>query len=255
MAHGRHWPGDVQLEYCELCGVRLPAAERIQATTQDLAGRWVCPKCAPLVLNPSYLDFGGPGNLAPEPGEVEPHSGEDWVTSIQGETTYSSFWVGAAPGASPSIDMPLNGVALAIPLDLPRRLASNQVETITLKSNGYASTIRAAIYRQTKGLTKPGELVKDIGTVSFAAFSTRTFTVDAFLDGDAIYFLVYFGNGAGVLEGFALTDADGTLTNGTMLQATSSWYNGVGAWPRRGGAVPWTKVNINFPAFKVHLEA
>lgn len=255
MAHGRAWPGDVQLEYCEICGVRLPAAKRIQATTQGLAGRWVCPKCAPLVLNPSYMDYGGPGNLAPTPGEIEPHSGVDWITEIQGETVYESFWAGAAESTSPSVDVAMNGRARAVPMDLPRRLNRNTVATITLKSNGYASTIRAAIYRQTKDLSKPGRFVVDLGTATFTSGSTQTYTVDTFLDGDAIYFIVYYGAGPGVVEGFYLEDADGTLTDGTMLQASTTWYDGTTAWPLTGGRVPWTKLNVNFPAFKVYMES
>ena len=80
---GRQWPASVQQEYCDLCGRKVPAADRVQADSQGLKGRWLCDRCASLGLEPSYLDYGGAGNQAPLPEGPEPHSGDDWITEAQ----------------------------------------------------------------------------------------------------------------------------------------------------------------------------
>jgi len=265
MAHGRHWPGDVQLEYCEICGVRLPAAERIQATTQDLAGRWVCPKCAPHVLNPSYLDFGGPGNLAPEPGEVEPHSGEDWVTSIQGENVYSTFYVGTAdPAASPNTTSGILATnVFGFPFTLPRRLVGNNVSRVgvsILSVLAAPCVVELAIYQQTKYPDNPGALVADLGAATAQDGQTLFVEPNLFLPGDAIYFLMYRSNGIATTPGFTATYSNNLIGNGYLAfgqaMADTAWVYGA-PWPQKSGRVPWTKFGAPgmIPAFQIHLEA
>lgn len=263
MAHGRHWPGDVQLEYCEICGVRLPAAERIQATTQDLAGRWVCPKCAPHVLNPSYLDFGGPGNLAPEPGEVEPHSGEDWVTEIQGTEIYQWFYAGVEdPQATPDTTSWVSTTSVfAVPFTLPRRLIGNVATTISLDISTVVAApavIEAAIYKQTRELTTPGVLVADLGGVTCVDGQTATFTPDLFLPGDAVYFLLYRCNGTAGSPGFSPSYSNNLLGEDILFfyaaLAGSPFEHGL-PWPRNCGKVPWTGIGapLRLPAWKLTL--
>lgn len=259
MAHGRTWPGDVQLEYCEFCGVRVPAAKRIQATTQELAGRWVCPKCAPLVLNPSYLDYGGPGNLAPTPGEIEPHSGVDWITEIQGGSVpVTTFYAGAASGESPADDLALSSAlysARAVPFSIPRPPSSNTVATVQVRSNGYSGVVKAAIY--TLGIRqndRPGILAMDLGSQTVASGGTATFTADLYLNGASNYVVVLRGTSAGVLAAFSSTQGSDLLGDGiTNLGAPQDWYTT--AWPIAGGPVPWTKLSTNFFAVTVNLES
>lgn len=264
MAHGRAWPGDVQLEYCEICGVRLPAARRIQATTQGLAGRWVCPKCAPLVLNPSYMDYGGPGNMAPTPGEIEPHSGADWITEIQGETQYRWFYAGIEdPQATPDIT---SGVAssflYAVPFTLPRRLIGNVTATITLDISTVTvapAVIEAAIYKQTKALITPGVLVADLGSATCADGQAATFSPDLFLSGDGIYFLLYRCNGTAGSPGFSATYSNNILGQDILVfyksHAGTEWDYG-NDWPITAGRVPWLKIGSPYrlPAWKMALE-
>lgn len=261
MAHGRHWPGDVQLEYCEFCGVRLPAAKRIQATTQEYAGRWSCPKCAPLVLNPSYLDYGGPGNMAPTPGETEPHSGVDWITQIQGTTTYASFYAGTEnPDQSPDLtNVALSSQAKAIPFTLPRRLDGNTVATVSLPITTISSgtgPLEAAIYKQTGNLTTPGVLVADLGSATTAAGATAAFSPNLYLIGDGIYFLIFRFNGAGTCSGFSASLSDDLLDGATMLLNTASGTFALGSdWPMSCGRVPWARATAtSFAGFRVTLE-
>lgn len=259
MAHGRHWPGDVQLEYCDFCGVRLPAAQRIQATTQEYAGRWACPKCAPLVLNPSYLDYGGPGNLAPSPGEIEPHSGVDWITEIQGGTVpVQTFYAGAASGESPADDLALSSAtysARAVPFAIPRPPSSNTVTTIQVTSNGYAGTVRAAIY--TLGIKKtnrPGILIADLGSQTIAAMGSATFTANLYLNGSSYYVVALQGTSAGVMRAFGSTQGSDIIAEGvTSLGAPPDWYTS--DWPLAGGPVPWTQLSTNFFAVTVNLDS
>lgn len=258
MAYGRVWPADIQLEYCEFCGVRVPAAKRIQATTQEYAGRWACEKCAPLLLNPSYLDYGGPGNLAPTPGEIEPHSGVDWITEIQGGSVpVTTFYVGATTGETPADDLALSSAlysARAVPFAIPRPPSSNTVATVSVKSNGYAGSVKAAIY--TLGVRKtnrPGLLVADLGSQTVAAFGTATFSPDLYLDGSSYYVVVLQGTSAGVLSAFSASQSSEIIADGiSNLGAPVNWYTS--AWPLTGGPIPWTQLATNFFAVTVNLD-
>lgn len=265
MAHGRTWPGDVQLEYCEICGVRLPAAKRIQATTQELAGRWVCPKCAPLVLNPSYLDYGGPGNLAPTPGEIEPHSGVDWITEIQGESRYSWFYAGTSdPQGTPDTTSGVSDTnVFAIPFVLPRRLVGNVIQTVGIDITTVVTApcvIELALYKQTKLLANPGVLVADLGSMTAQDGQTGSVAPDLFLVGDAIYFLMYRSNGIATSPGFSATYSNDLLGDGInvfgKIMAGTEWVYG-NPWPLTAGRVPWQKFGApgKLPAFKITLES
>lgn len=69
-----------QIEFCELCGAMVAADDRILATTEGMAGRWVCKEHYEMATTPSYNDYGGPGSAAPKSTrETLPHSGSNWV--------------------------------------------------------------------------------------------------------------------------------------------------------------------------------
>lgn len=68
-----------QIEFCDLCGAMVAASDRVEATTEGLAGYWVCARHK-FATNPSFNDLGGTGNAIPlEKEGEEPHSGSNWV--------------------------------------------------------------------------------------------------------------------------------------------------------------------------------
>ena len=66
-----------QIEFCELCGMPVGAADRVRGTAQGLHGVWVCPLHAELATSPSWLDLGGTGSAPNIQDDTEPHSGID----------------------------------------------------------------------------------------------------------------------------------------------------------------------------------
>lgn len=262
----RHWPASVQQEYCDLCGRKIPAAERVQGDSQGLYQRWLCPECAPLGLNPSYIDYGGPGNQAPLPEAPEPHSGDDWETNTQGEIVYSEFYAGTEdPQAAPT-----NGGAgvsnvrvVGIPFTLPRQIIGNTATTLTLfvRSIGVAPcVIEAALYQQTSNLVTPGTFVSDLGSATTMAGADATFSMNIDLSGDTIYFLVYRSNGICSTPGFAASYGNDILGDG-MILLRKPWSNTEFAyglpWPATCGTIPWTRTGspVELPAFRITLEA
>jgi hypothetical protein len=77
-------PTTPQIEFCDLCGAPVGAADRIRATAQGLVGAWVCKDHAELATNPSFLDLGGDASAPIVEPETEPHSGHDiWAETRQ----------------------------------------------------------------------------------------------------------------------------------------------------------------------------
>lgn len=79
----RKFPDDIQLEFCDLCGNRVPAAHRTLGVVKGFYGRWLCPDCAKWGQNPAYQDYGDDGTIVPGPEVTEPHSGVDWISEAQ----------------------------------------------------------------------------------------------------------------------------------------------------------------------------
>lgn len=67
----------LQVEYCQLCGAPVGAADRVLAVAQGLSGIWVCQDHQELATSLSWLDLGGTGNASIPDQTPLPHSGRD----------------------------------------------------------------------------------------------------------------------------------------------------------------------------------
>lgn len=78
----RRDPNIPQVEACEVCGKLWPSELLVEGTAQGLAGVRVCSDHKFLTMaanNPSYLDYGGPGNLGVTKEPDGPHAGDPYA--------------------------------------------------------------------------------------------------------------------------------------------------------------------------------
>lgn len=68
-------PETPQIEYCDLCGAPVGAADRIRAISQGLRDRWLCPEHEEYAFSLSFQDRGSTSQAPVVDYPDEEHSG------------------------------------------------------------------------------------------------------------------------------------------------------------------------------------